>query len=99
MFSDPDNDDFVAFLQEVLNTNELDDAAVGITKQVMDRGEDSLSEKQAFVFQTRVRNEYTIGQCTKCASPIPWSEMFIAVQMNDGQCSWCSHMSEKAEKD
>ena len=38
------------FLKERISDGRLQDAALGIAKQVLDRGIDQLSEKQKFVF-------------------------------------------------
>jgi hypothetical protein len=38
------------FLQEIVDGEHLEGAALGITKLVIDKGEDALSDKQRFVF-------------------------------------------------
>ncbi len=57
---DYNDDDFYAFLSEVVMRGLLTGAALGITKQVIERGLDSLSEKQRFVFNKYVLDKHTI---------------------------------------
>jgi hypothetical protein len=70
--------------------------AAGITRQVIDRGEESLSEKQRFVFKRDVLS-LDPGECVR-GCDIPWSEKFEAMD-NGGLCSWCAKMKESADKD
>jgi hypothetical protein len=72
----------------------LEGAAEGITKKVIAEGDEALSEKQRYVFQTQVLNEYVTDECSRCGSNIPWSEMHAAYD-NGGMCNWCEHMSSK----
>jgi hypothetical protein len=43
---------FADFLQQLLACDMLEAPAEGITRQVIDQGEESLSEKQRYVFKT-----------------------------------------------
>lgn len=78
---------FTAFLREIVRSNRLDDAALGITKKLIDEGKESLSEEQQFVFQEYVLNVFVKEACNQNC-PIPWSEMFDAYE-NGGWCGTC----------
>ncbi|WP_329891474.1 hypothetical protein [Stenotrophomonas sp. SMYL11] len=89
-----EDDGFNDFLQEVLSGESLEGAAEGITKLVIDKGMDSLTDKQKFVFRRDVLDVYTLDGCSRCEAPIPWSEMYAATD-NGGLCNYCWYMSEK----
>jgi len=95
-FNDHIEDDggYTDFLQQVVDMKHLEDPALGITKQVIDKGEDSLSDKQRFVFKKEVINEFTVADCSRCGNPVPWSEMYDAVT-DHGMCNYCWHMNQK----
>ena len=91
---DENDDGFTEFLEQIVNMNHLDGAALGITKLVIDKGEDALSEKQRYIFQKEVLDEFTIEECERCGSNIPWSEMYDAVTEHS-LCNYCWHMTSK----
>ncbi len=86
-----DDDDFYAFLSEVVMLGDLVGAALGITKKVIEQGFDSLSEKQRIVFEQNVLAKYTISYCVRCSGYIPWLNM-LDVVMNDGLCNHCESL-------
>jgi len=81
------------FLQELLDLGLLEKAAAGITKKVIAEGDDSLSEKQLYAFNTHVVDKFA-KKCSRCGINIPWSEMSAAYD-NSGKCSWCWNLTEK----
>lgn len=89
-----DDDDFAGFLQQIVDMGDLEDTALGITKQVINQGEKSLSEKQEHVFQRYVLDRFTVSKCSRCGSDIPWCEMYDASTKN-GMCNYCWHKTEK----
>jgi hypothetical protein len=93
-----DDGGYADFLQEVVDGESLDGAALGITKLVIDKGVDALSSKQRFVFDSQVLGQYTVKACTRCGSEIPWSEMYAALD-NGGLCNYCWHMTEKSKEE
>lgn len=81
-------EDFNDFLLELINGRRLNEAKeYGIAKLVIDKGFESLSDKQKFVFE-RAIDYYVFDKCEDCKSPIPWSEM-SAAEDNGHRCSWC----------
>lgn len=86
-----DDEGYSHFLREVLNSGRLDNRTVGITRLVLDKGENGLTDKQQHVFQKYVVKEFVTEECTRCHGEIPWSEMFEAHD-NGGICSWCAKM-------
>ena len=88
-----EDDGFTDFIKQILEGGHLEGAAEGITKKVIAEGEDSLSEKQGYVFETHVRGEFVTDECSRCGSDIPWSEMYSAY--DSGMCGWCEHMTSK----
>lgn len=87
-----DEDDFGEFLKEILP--KLDGPALGITKLVIEKGLNILSEKQKWVFQKEVLDFYVTDACKRCSTDIPWSEMSEAND-NGGYCGYCAHMMSK----
>ena len=88
-----EDDGYTDFLRELLVLEELEPAAAGITKLVIDQGEATLSEKQAYVFKRYVLDEYVTKECARCGCDIPWCEMMQAHET--GNCGWCDHMLGK----
>jgi hypothetical protein len=67
-----------------------DRVAIGITRQVIDRGEASLSSGQTFLFKREVLDVFVTATCKGCGSNVPWSEMYSAF-LSGGYCARCSH--------
>ena len=88
-----DDDGYNDFLQQIIDIEHLEDPALGITKQVIDKGENSLSNKQMHVFQKYVLDEFTVSECLRCGCEIPWSEMYAATEHK--MCNYCWYMSQK----
>lgn len=85
-------EDFDGFIQELVNGKRLSDSKEeGIAKLVIDKGYDSLSDKQRLVFGKSI-SHYVYDECTRCGLEIPWSEM-SAAEHNGGMCSWCQQLS------
>ncbi len=90
--------DLVDWLKQLIADGTLDGAGLGITKQFIDRGWDSLSDKQKFVFVRDVIEPNTIN-CKFRDCEIPWGEMYEA-STTDGYCSSCRHdLQKNAYKD
>ena len=92
-----EEDDFEGFVQDLINSGRLDDKETGISKLMLDKGYDSLSEKQKYVFDKAIEKN-TIKYCERCGAPIPWCEMEGALE-NGGYCNYCQHMMEKIEQE
>ena len=84
--------------------------ACGITRLVIEKGINGLSEKQRNVFQIHVLEPYTQKKCinidvNNCiggeTDNIPWDEMFehIPKHKTDGICCGCKRSDERREKD
>ncbi|GAB4059932.1 hypothetical protein [Uliginosibacterium sediminicola] len=91
---DKEDDGFTGFLEQIVNLEGLDGAALGITKLVIEKGEKALTEKQRYVFKKHVLDEYTVEACARCGSNVPWSEMYDAATEH-GLCNYCWHMTSK----
>ena len=94
--SDKDEDGFIGFLEELIKSDCLESAALGITKKVIADGVSSLSPKQLYVFEKNVLDEFTQKKCSSCFGNIPWSEMSLAYD-NGWKCSYCVHRFQKME--
>ena len=91
---DPVDDDRNEFLQHLIDMRCLEQPALGITKLVIDKGEEALSEKQKFVFRRDVLDVFVTEDCSQCGSNVPWSEMYDAYE-NGGTCGYCLYREEK----
>ncbi len=79
---------------EFLVKYHLGDAAAGITRQVIGKGLNSLSEPQLYVFKTEVVDEWLIRKCKRCQNNVPGHDL-IGVWENDGYCSYCADKMAK----
>ena len=75
------------FVKELIAQDQLEGKALGIAKQFADQGEESLSEKQKYVFQKDVINVFVTTECTCCGLEVPWEEMSFAYD-NGGTCGY-----------
>lgn len=90
-------EEFEGFVRDLVNSGRLEDKEAGIAKRMLDKGYNSLSVKQKYVFDKTIRNN-TVKECHRCSCDIPWCEMLEAID-NGGYCGWCQHMMEKADKE
>ncbi|MBX5130964.1 hypothetical protein HJB53_31225 [Rhizobium lentis] len=86
--------DLKAFLQQLVDGEDLTGDAAGITKQVIAKGEESLVGKQRWVFNERVRKPYLFPVCEQCGDTISWDQAYYALH-GDGLCASCQHDKEK----
>ncbi len=80
-------------LEFLTSSETLSGAAHGIALQVIDKGQESLSAKQAEVFQKIIKPYFEL-ECSRCKIQMPGSEIAFALSEEDGLCSWCRKMSE-----
>ena len=97
MYND-DEGEYEAFLQQIIDSDHLEGASLGIAKLVRTKGKEVLSSRQAHVFKRDVEDVYITDGCDNCGNDIPWSEMFEAFD-NGGNCGWCAHSLEKLERE
>ena len=90
-------EDFECFVHDLINLGRIDGKEAGIAKRMLDKGYDTLSDKQKYVFDKMIIENY-IGECKRCGCDIPWCEMLEASD-NGGYCNYCQHMMEKMEKE
>ncbi|WP_286732665.1 MULTISPECIES: hypothetical protein [Sphingobacterium] len=87
-------EDFSGFVQELIDGQHFNDnKESGIAQLVIDKGFDSLSEKQKYVFEKAI-SHYVYEECERCGNDIPWSEMYFTDE-NGGFCGWCYKMTDK----
>lgn len=89
-------EDFIDFLQELVDGGHLENAALGITKQIIAKGINSLKGEQTYVFKRYVLEHFVVDKCKgfSCGGgSIPWSEMYMAMETR--MCSYCMHKHEK----
>jgi hypothetical protein len=77
-----------AFLELLIKNEDVNGDALGITKQVIAKGEDSLSSKQRSVFERNVIRVFA-KPCEGCDCDIPWDEKYDAYHEWDGFCFYC----------
>ena len=90
-------EDFNGFVEELINSSCVEGKEAGIAKLMLDKGYDSLSEKQKFVFDRAIEDN-TVDECQRCGDDIPWCEMLEALD-NGGYCGYCQHMMEKMNEE
>jgi hypothetical protein len=77
-----------AFLELLIKNEDLNGDAPGITKQVITKGEDSLTLRQRSVFKKYVLGVFA-KPCEGCDCDIPWDEKYDAYHERDGFCFDC----------
>ncbi|MDT8448432.1 MAG: hypothetical protein RRB13_16190 [bacterium] len=90
-------DELSSFVSDLLEGGYLEGAAAGIAKQVVDRGLESLSEKQRDVFEAQVIAKYGNQYCKKCNSKLELYEIYEAMT-EDGLCGSCAHREAQDRK-
>jgi hypothetical protein len=81
-------------LQQLLDSGQLDGPAAGIARQVIARGETTLSERQEWVFDAHVRSKYLLRVCDLCGDLIALSEVMPSLN-NGGLCGTCALIMDK----
>ena len=89
-----DDSEYTDFLEQLVQMDCLEGPSLGITKQVIDKGEESLSEKQLSAFKKHVLDAYTKPNCERCGNNIQWSEMYDAMTEH-GLCGYCLNIEKK----
>ena len=85
-----------AFLRHLIDHGYLehglpnDRVAIRITRQVIARGEASLSPNQKRVFKREVLDVFVTAECKGCGSNVPWSGMYPAYHKR-GHCAHCAY--------
>lgn len=83
---DKDDLEYVYFIRQLIDAEMLEGAALGVAKQAVTQGPDSLSPPQTGALEIGMRS-YIRKKCESCANSIPWSEMFQAI--DSGRCLGC----------
>lgn len=92
-----DDEDFIGYLNDLVDSGRLESKELGITKLVIAKGYKVLTPKQKMVFDSVIATN-TVDSCKLCAIDIPWCEMLAALD-NGGYCSHCQHVKEKLERE
>jgi hypothetical protein len=87
----PQDEELNAVLRRLVDSGALDATARGITRQVLARGEGTLSERQEYVFNTQVRAKYIHRACRLCEDLIPLAEV-TAAWANGDLCASCARI-------
>jgi hypothetical protein len=85
--SDKDNSEYLAFLQQVIAGNYLEEEALLVARQAVDKGPDSLNGKQKKVLEFALK-QIAPGRCQNCGDEIAWAEMYQAI--NSHRCLACA---------
>lgn len=83
-----DAGEFKAFLRDLVDSGQLRNPAIRVARQVIERGSDSLSDKQRDIFEHQVLDIF-VYDCRQCGVSPPWSER-IYMRSNGGLCDTCS---------
>lgn len=86
---------YQGFLQQLVEYGDIKDKdAEGITKLVIAKGLDALSDKQSYVFKTKVQDNFAQPRCEQCEDLIPWDQAYEHVH-SPGRCASCQHSYDK----
>ena len=99
MIENEDNGNLIEFLEELLRQDVFTGALSGIAKQVIDKGEDSMNDKQRAVVERFVKNYKQQNECERCGNGnISSLTDYIFISEN-GLCPMCEHDREKFMRD
>ena len=98
MFDNEANDELIDFLSELITIDGIEDSVLlGIAKQVVDKGVDSMSEKQKYRIDSFVEKYKESNVCDRCVSGNIGSltdYIFIADD-SQGLCPSCRYDYDK----
>ncbi|WP_175416612.1 MULTISPECIES: hypothetical protein [Agrobacterium] len=84
------------FLRQLIDGGDINDpAAEGITKKVIADGEESLTDKQRYVFNTKVKSVFRRPSCSLCEQPIEWDNAYEEMGSLKAKCADCTYRYEK----
>ena len=89
-----EHEDYLNYLRQLVENDDLEGPEAGITKLVIDKGEEALSSKQAHVFKTKVSDRFPQPHCQQCDELIPWAEAYEHVH-SPGLCASCEHSRDR----
>ena len=88
---------FTDYLKQLIDMGHLEEAALGITEDVIKSGLNSLSNEQKRVFKKYVIDQFTVSNCKRCNDEITWIEMYDAANEH-GECSSCVYNDLRKNK-
>lgn len=93
--------DQISFLVELIRREELTGVALGIAKQAVTKGMESLSEKQSSVIQNAINNYIKDISCERCLNDnVDQLTDYIFIKENaHGFCPMCEYDREKFFRD
>src|SRR5690625_3444155 len=90
---------FQEYVESLLKLNMIDNPdAKGVARQIVAQGTQKLTERQIYtiIHKGLLPHNY-VESCERCGEPIPWEEMFFA--LDDNLCSYCRHLIRKTMKE
>lgn len=89
---------YTQFLRELIDGGDISHpAAIGITKLVIDKGEESLTPNQKHVFQTQVKSVFTRPECHLDGELVEWDIAYEQMHSSEPTCSHCQYRLNKLE--
>ena len=89
MMEDQINDEIVDFLESVIESDQIENSALGIAKQAIDRGMESLTEKQTFVIEKFIKDFKKENICKDCEGDNVDSLADYLEVADEGICFFC----------
>ena len=84
------------FLQELLYDAYLGNVHAGIARQLIAKGENSLSSRQQMVLEVYILGEFKDKVCSLCQCGPEWEDMY-EVAFGEGYCSFCLNLVSKGD--
>jgi len=92
------NNELIDFLEQLITREELESAAFGISKQVIDKGAKSMSPKQKYVINNLVENYKKKTECELCKDGNIGSLTDYIYIVDNGVCPTCKNADGKFMK-
>lgn len=77
------------FLQQLIDGEDISGVAAELSRQVIAKGEESLSGFQELTFDAQVRRPFLRLKCSQCDDYIPFNEAYEALH-GDELCGMCA---------
>ncbi|QOP43706.1 hypothetical protein FJR45_06980 [Sulfurimonas sediminis] len=90
-----EQDGLIEHLEKIIENLDAS-LAKDIAKFAIDKGINTLSEKQKYVLEEGI-SDYLMYECPNCGEEISYEDMEISI--DNGMCSYCSHKWDKMQKE
>ena len=93
-YEDREQEEYRDYLRQLVDNGDIEGAAAGIARLVIDKGKSDLTERQRYVFEHSVETAFPQPACGQCGELIPWEDAYRFIHA-DSLCSSCQHSYDR----